>query len=311
MLRAIEIFVQAINENENMSKTVVQLPNAATAAVQSPAIVVTRVRFLADAAPGAKVMRVFRRPQPCFAVTEAVEPGDLARHLSGQEPTDQLIVVSISGTATGEAKKFGGLMLEAIDPSENSSTISIVVNGSSIQWQPGSALVQGRNMHGETDGLERILAALTDFAFYEGELRGLERALDGRERDAQADVARAYRIRVRDRRHWFRIGETIESLSQLRLTYARLESELANAPRSAAGGARQVMTRLLAEADVEARLEAASNRLEAFEDLYEGATDRIADYRWYLSSELLEIGIIFLLVVEILLLGFEIHRHLK
>jgi len=71
------------------------------------------------------------------------------------------------------------------------------------------------------------------------------------------------------------------------------------------------MTRLLDEALVEARLEAASNRLEAFEDLYEGATDRIADYRWYLSSEWLEVGIIFLLLAEIVLLGFELYRHLK
>src|ERR1700721_3129926 len=111
-----------------MSNTVVQLHNTATIGAQSPAVVVTRVRFLADAAPKAKVLRVFRRPQPCFAVGEAMEPGELARQKAIQEPTNQLIVVSIAGTATDEAKKFSGLMLEAIDPSENSSTISIVVN---------------------------------------------------------------------------------------------------------------------------------------------------------------------------------------
>ena len=69
--------------------------------------------------------------------------------------------------------------------------------------------------------------------------------------------------------------------------------------------------RLIDEAEVDTRLEAASNRLEAFEDLYEGANDRIADYRWYLSSEWLEVGIIFLLLVEVAMLGFQIHRHLK
>jgi hypothetical protein len=293
-----------------MSKTVVQLPNAATAAAaQSPASVVTHVRFLADVAPEAKVLRVFREPRSCFAVEEAAEPRDLAHQQLRQEATDQLIVVLMPGAATAEAKKFSERTPETADFSDASSTISIVVSGRSIKWRPGLALIQGRQ--GEKDSLEGVLAALTDFAFYEGELRGLELALDSRERDAQADVARAYRIRLRDRRHWQRIGETIESLSQLRLTYARLESELAKAPRSVAGDARQVMTRLLDEAEVEARLEAASNRLEAFEDLYEGATDRIADYRWYLSSEWLEIGIVFLLVMEIVLLGFEIYRHLK
>jgi hypothetical protein len=294
-----------------MSSTVVQLPNAATAAAQSPAIAITRVRFLAEVAPETKVLRVFREPRPCFAVEEAAEPRDLARQQLRQEGTDQLIVVLVPGTAAAEAKKFSELMLEVADPSEASSTISIVVNGRSIQWQPGFALVQGRKVHGETNGVEGILAALTDFAFYEGELRRLERALDSRERDAQADVARAYRIRFGDRRHWLRIGETIESLARMRLTYARLESELANAPRNVAIDARPVMTRLLDEALVEARLEAASNRLEAFEDLYEGATDRIADYRWYRSGEWLEVGIIFLLLVEIVLLALELYRHLK
>jgi hypothetical protein len=294
-----------------MSSTVVQLPNAATAAAQSPAIAITRVRFLAEVAPETKVLRVFREPRPCFAVEEAAEPRDLARQQLRQEGTDQLIVVLVPGTAAAEAKKFGERMPETADLSDASSTISIVVSGRSIQWQPGLALIQGRQGHGEKDNFEGVLAAVTDFAFYEGELRSLERALDSREHEAQADVARAYRIRLRDRHHWRRIGETIESLSQLRLTYARLESELAKAPRSVAGDARQVMTRLLAEAEVEARLEAASNRLEAYEDLYEGATDRIADYRWYLSSEWLEVGIIFLLVMEIVLLGFEIYRHLK
>ena len=294
-----------------MSSTVVQLPNVTPAAAQSPAVVITRVRFLAEVAPEAKVLRVFREPRPCFAVEEGVELHDLARQQLIQEATDQLTVVLMPGTAAADGKKFSELMLEATDLSEASSTISIVVSGRNIKWRPGLALIQGRQGNGEKDSLEGVLAALTDFAFYEGELRSLERALDSRERDAQADVARAYRIRFSDRRHWLRIGETIESLSQLRLTYARLESELANAPRNVAVDARQVVTRLLAEAEVEARMEAASNRLEAFEDLYEGATDRIADYRWYRSGEWLEIGIIFLLLAEIALLGFEIYRHLK
>jgi hypothetical protein len=75
------------------------------------------------------------------------------------------------------------------------------------------------------------VAALTDFAFYEGELRALEVTVEAREGQAQADVAFAHRIRQRDRRHWKRFKELIEYFSQLRLTYVRLE------PRLAMGGA--------------------------------------------------------------------------
>ncbi len=295
----------------SMSKTVVQLPGAASTVAQGQAIVARRIRFLADAAPGAKVRRVFHRPRPCFAVDEAIELQKLLPDLPGQhpspEPVDELLVVLLAGAASAEAKRFSGNLQTDPAQRETGSTISIAVKGNGIQWRPGFAMVQGPAL----DGLEGVVDALTNFSFYEGELRSLEHALDTRESDARTDVARAYRIRFRDRLHWRRIRKTVENLAQMRLAYARLESEFAKAPRAVAGDARQVMTRLIDEAEVDARLEAASNRLEAFEDLYEGAIDRIADYRWFLSSEWLEVGIIILLVVEVAMLGFQIHHHLK
>jgi hypothetical protein len=290
-----------------MNKSVVQLPNLAGVAGQSQVIAVKRVRFQTEAAPGIKARRAFVQPRPCFAVDEVVELADIPRQQPWPEPTDELVVVMVAGAASAETKRFSQNLLAKPDRPEAVSTTAFALNGQSIQWRPGFALVQGPSI----DGLEGVVDALTEFAFYEGELRRLERALDSREVEAQADVVRAHRIRLRDRHHWRRIGETIENLYQMRLTYARLESQVAQASRSLARDARQVMTRLLTEAEVDARLEAASNRLEAFEDLYEGANDRIADYRWYLSSEWLEVGIIFLLVVEVALLGFEIYRHLK
>jgi hypothetical protein len=288
-----------------MSKTVVQLPGAASTVAQGPAIIARRIRFLAEAAAGSKVRRVFHQPRPCFAVDEAIELQKLP-DLPPPAPVDELLVVLLTGAASAEAKRFSG-NLQAPGQRESGSTISIAVKGNGIQWRPGFAMVQGPAL----DGLEGVVDALTNFSFYEGELRSLEHALDARESDAHTDVARAYRIRFRDRLHWRRIRKTVENLAQMRLAYARLESEFAKAPRALAGDARQVMTRLIDEAEVDARLEAASNRLEAFEDLYEGANDRIADYRWYLSSEWLEVGIIFLLLVEVAMLGFQIHHHVK
>lgn len=149
-----------------MSNTVVQLPNAATAAAQSPTSVVTHIRFLADAAPEAKVLRVFREPRPFFAVEEAAGQSDLARRQLRQETTDQLIVVLIPGTAAAEAKKFSERMSETADLSDASSTISIVVSGRGIKWRPGLALIEGRQRHGEKDNFEGVLAAVTDFSFY-------------------------------------------------------------------------------------------------------------------------------------------------
>jgi hypothetical protein len=177
--------------------------------------------------------------------------------------------------------------------------------GYTIRWHPGRAVVQGG-----ADGPEAALAALTDFAFYEGELRALELALQGCEAEARADVARAYRIRFRDREHWARFGERIEQLSRMRLRYARLEPRLAKPSRALPVESRRVMARLLARADVRARLEALTNRIEACEDLYEGANDRVTDHRWYLEGHALEIGIILLLVLEVCLMTADLAVHL-
>jgi uncharacterized Rmd1/YagE family protein len=59
---------------------------------------------------------------------------------------------------------------------------------------------------------------------------------------------------------------------------------------------------LKARADIEARLEALNDRLETIEDLYEGAIDRITDYRNYRKGSFLEIAIIVLLGLEVALL---------
>jgi hypothetical protein len=72
------------------------------------------------------------------------------------------------------------------------------------------------------------------------------------------------------------------------------------------------MARLLKKADVEARLAALNDRLEAKEDLYEGANDRVADYRWYRNGHLLEIAIVVLLLVEALVMSADMYiRYLE
>jgi hypothetical protein len=74
-------------------------------------------------------------------------------------------------------------------------------------------------------------------------LRRLEQALDAGDVQAEHDIALTHRIRFRDRRHWRRLVGSSEHFTRLRLTYVRL-------------------ARLLQQADVAARLEAVSNRLD-------------------------------------------------
>lgn len=250
--------------------------------------------------------RKFKQPRLCVAVEEVVELSDLPADKTWPEPADHIDVVFVSKGAAGEWQKNSDSWMAPPAQAEAVPTVVVEQEGEKIQWRPGRALVQCR-----ADRREEILATLSDFAFYEGELRGLEQDVEARQADAQADVARAHRIRYRDRKHWKRFGEMIEYYSQLRLRFARLEPQLAKGSRTLSREARRLMSRLIVRADVEARLEALNDRLEACEDLYEGANDRVADYRGYLKGHVLEMGIIVLLLLEVLLIAGDLFLHYR
>jgi hypothetical protein len=92
----------------------------------------------------------------------------------------------------------------------------------------------------------------------------------------------------------------------MRLTYARLERHLARGSRSLPAQGRRLVSRLLARSDAAERLSAFGDRLEACEDLYEGAVDRITDYRWYVKGFLLEAAIVVLLALEVALIVYDL-----
>lgn len=263
---------------------------------------VRRIWFLAEVAPGAKVRREFKQPRRAFAVEEVLEPADLPADKTWPEPTDQCCFVFVSNGSAKDGMENAAEWLATPDQPEAAPSVMVEHDGDSIQWRPGRALIQAH-----PERREDIQAVLIEFSFYEGELRALEAAVEAREPQAREDVARTYGVGSRDRKHWKRLRETMEYLAQLRLTYARLEPRLEKGSRTLTPEARRLLVRLLRKADVESRLEHVSNRLETLEDLYEGAVDRIADYRLYRNGHWLEIIIIVLLVMEVCLMSGDMY----
>ncbi len=254
----------------------------------APPSSVRRIRFVEQADRGGAVRRRFRHPRPCVAVEEAATLPDVSRQVA-PEATDQLLVVFLPPEAADES-------------TPTPPAAEFAADGTRVRWWPGRAVVSG-----PAERRDAILNALTEFAFYEGELRRLERQLEALEPVAEEDVPRAYRIRWRDRRHWKRFATTIEECSRMRLTFGRLAPRLAKAPPGLPRESRRIVTRLLRAADVPARLEAFGDRLEACEDLYEGATDRVADYRGYAIGYWLEVIIIVLLALEVVIMSAELY----
>jgi hypothetical protein len=271
---------------------------SATDTPTAPGITITRIRFVAGVPTEGKVLRRFKQPFCAVAIEETLTEPHFPAHAAWPEPTDSLDVIFLT---RDELRREAEVWMETPAQPDAVPAVLIERDGESVTWRPGRTLVRCRSeMRAE------FLAALADFTFYEGELRKLEAAVEAGEETAMADVERAFRIRPGDRRHWNRFGELIESYARMRLKFARLEPRLAKGSRTLPREGRRLMSHLIVRADVEARLEALSDRLEACEDLYEGATDRVADFRWYRNGHLLEVTIIVLLLIEGALMAGEL-----
>jgi hypothetical protein len=253
------------------------------------------------------IVRRFSQPRRAVAVVRAVEWSDLPPADLWPEPTDYCWTVFVPRRTNDLSRFHLQNWISPTDQPDSPPTVIVERDEETLRWRPGKAVVQcpPQRQH-------EILDLLADFAFYEGELRSLETGVEAREAQAQTDVAIAYCIEGRDQRHWSRFTDCIKDLAQIRLAYARLEPQLAKPSRSLPSNSRRIMSALLQQADVEARLTALNDRLEVLEDLYEGANDRVVDYRWYRRGILLEIGIVILLLIETVIIGIDLYiRHLR
>jgi hypothetical protein len=290
----------------SMSASVSILRSSAPATTGN-SVAARRIRFVDDLNRPASdgVLRRFMRPRAAVAVQEDLGVEDLsAGSAAATDPAECLDVVMSPRDISAELRKKLEAWLAAASP-DATPAIAIDLDGLRVLWRPGKAWVQGV-ANRDTD----LPAGLIDFAFYEGELRRLEQSVLPYEATAPDDVDLTFRIGLAGRANWERFGRTIEAVAQLRLTYARLEPQLLLRPRTLPPEGRRLVARLRAKADTADRLEVCGNRIEACEDLYEGAVDRITDYKFYAKGLLLEVGIVVLLTLETALLAWEFfHRH--
>jgi hypothetical protein len=269
------------------------------------AVAVKRIRFVPEPFTGESLRR-FTQPRAVAAVEESCELETLPKDHPWPETFDDLFVVVAPGRLPSNLESTIQQWLPPPDYADAPQPALVKLDPVILRWRPGRAVVECAG----GAGFESVLAAIASFAFYEGELRRLEQALLPYEAAAPADAALAYRIRQSGRAEWERFGETMEALARLRLTFARLEPLLASPPRTLDLDGRRAAAGLAARSGIGARLESFSNRLEACEDLYEGAVDRITDFRWYRKGEILETTIVVLLALEAVLIAWQALGHL-
>jgi len=258
-----------------------------------------RIRFVSAPPEPRLVVRTYDQPRAVWAIEtpEGDRPG--TDSIAGAESGD-IVVTLLLPQREGKERRT--------PPAETEEGVLWTArrDNAAVQWRPGKAVVLS-----DVASRPAIVAALIDFAFLDGELRSMETFLQKAEPRAEADLPAAHRLARSDRVRWAEMARLHEEVAGARLKFARLEPQFLSGSRALSPEGRSWFSRLCRRGRVEDRLEAASDRLEALEDFYEAANQRISDYRWYREGHLLETGIIGILVVECLLMLGDIFVHLS
>jgi hypothetical protein len=260
-----------------------------------------QLTFAAQAPAGVATAREFSQPRRAHALTVPLAPSSLARTVSAMGASTCVIAL-LSPESSAPLPESTRAKLAG--ESREMPKVSLKQGTELVEWWPGRALVRAG-----ADARAHVLAALVDFMFYEGELRELEAIVAAGEERALADLQVGQRVRPRDRRRWNALFDAMQRFTRARLIFARLEPELSADLSSLPAPARRWLGRMYEAALVEDRAEALDDRLEALETFYEGATQRAADFRWYLEGRRLEVTIILILVLECLLMAGDIYLH--
>jgi hypothetical protein len=263
-----------------------------------------RIRFVEAAPPDANVLRAFCHPAVRWAIGE---PADLeqvlAADLPGLPQHDAFTLVFLPSGADSPIELQRRAESWVNDPRLPAEypAIDLVVQSDRIVWRPGRALLIGSPRR-----VGELSAGLAEFSFFEAELRRLERELDADWPTAEADVSLTHIVDRRAMARRVHVDEMTRRTALRRIRLARLTPLLEKTPLTLSGPMRRLFSELAQQADAVDRLRAADDRLEVFEDLYELANDRLGEFGYFQRGQRLEAWILGVLVIEVLLMVFEL-----
>lgn len=267
-------------------------------------ILLRRIRFVDSRPDHIDVVMEFDGLQPRYAISETVDFDGLPPVATGPEPTNELyLVLLLGGSATpfDLQRRAEQWMLRPELPGAR-STVELVTHGDRILWRPGRTLVIGAS-----ERFEELMAALVDFSFHEGALRRLENAIETDYRAAAQDIALTHQVDEAAIARWPHVNSMIRAVTSYRMAFVPLEARLEKSSNQLTGPARILVSELVMQTDVTDRLSLLDDKLEVLEDLYESANDRISEYSYFKREYRLEWGILFVLVLEVIIMLWEIY----
>jgi hypothetical protein len=256
-----------------------------------------RIRFVAEAKSGERVLVRFADPRPgCAVVVDAAVKG-IGEGAAGDDALD----VALLPLTVGAAMEQVGVEWEWL-ASGDAPPVLVKYRGVELGWRPGRAGSGRAVLRCDAEQTEGLLAALAEFAYYERELRLIEGEIAGGWGELAEDKGLAFEVRTGDLRRNEVVGGRMGRVLERRIRLARIEPHL-NEPDARLGAVGQKLgEELRGKAGVEARLEAVDGQLEVFEYVYELSGQRMGEFRAAHQEHVLEWVIIVLLAAEALLM---------
>ncbi|MGA2916638.1 MAG: hypothetical protein ABSE89_11490 [Sedimentisphaerales bacterium] len=258
-------------------------------------ILALHISFVPQIQNGDDILVEFNDPYKRFAVLETILFENLPSPELEMEDEFYFIFIPSGSATSGEVQRKAERFI-------GTSVIETFMQSDRVIWRIGWGIVQG-----SVDRLEETLMALANFAFYEGELRKLEREIKLNWNIAEQDIHLTNSITKKNLKYQQHIDSMTRLMNTQRIRFARLEPRLQKSPLYLSGLARRLVSELCVQADIIDRLEAVSDRLEVFENLYGIANDRISEFRHFHTECMLKFWIIIILFVEVVIMALELY----
>ncbi len=257
-----------------------------------------RIRFVRQAAPGEVVFLSFSDPSPRVAVLASPTAESLAHPRAQGEAVGEGLDVTLLPLTPSPT-------VAAAEPQAplagESAPIYVKARGVELWWRAGQATLMCN-----AEDTEPLLAALVEFAHYEGELRRIEHEIAQSWTELDQDRALAFDVTPADLRRDDATALRMSRTLQRRQSYARIEPHLHAAAATLPAAGQRLGQELRERTRTEARAEAVDGQLEVFEHIYEMASQRLGEYRAARSGHIMELIIIVLLGMETLLMLFQL-----
>jgi hypothetical protein len=250
--------------------------------------VVRRIDFASERVESRTLLE-FPSPEPCFAV------------MVGRDAPASLELLTVPAESHDEPELLATVRTwidATIEPAEPS--VMITLHGAQVFWGRRRAAIVA-----PAERLEAAIVAAVEFAFHDGQTRGIEQAIATRWPELEADAPLAFDFHARFLRRRDVLAERFREWVALRARYARLLPLVNRPPVYPPTLASQISERLRERTRLADRLDFCDEQLEVFEQVYERCGDRASEFLLARKGHTLEWIIIVLLAFQTLLLVLE------